>query len=151
MSKHKYICIYCGQVNCQCPLQKSEERLIADKARAIAGIEEKSFPVTMGGAGRTHKNPPLGLVPIELLRAVAQTRMEGDLKYEVGNWMAGDRSFFVDCLSHAIEHLIAVGRGDLTEDHLGHAATNIGFILWALANGKLTLEDFAQAAKILAG
>jgi hypothetical protein len=32
--------------------------------------------------------------------------------------------------------------------HLGHAACNIGFMLWALIMGKVTRRDFQRAAVI---
>ncbi len=104
-----------------------------------------------GGARRTGRKPPYSLVPIELMEAVALTRQEGDLKYQVGNWMRGDREFFVDCLSHAIQHLMDAP-SDPDEDmltHLGHAATNIGFILWAMKRDKVTREDFQNIAAVL--
>ena len=59
-----------------------------------------------GGARRSDRKPPFFLVPRELLEAVARTRLEGDRKYEPGNWRKGDKEFFVDCLSHAIQHLL---------------------------------------------
>ena len=53
--------------------------------------------------------------------------MEGDLKYGAGNWQKGNKEFFVDCLGHAIEHLMLFAWDDheSLETHLGHAATNI--------------------------
>jgi len=105
-----------------------------------------------GGARRSDRKPPYFLVPRELLEAVAWTRLEGDRKYEPGNWQRGDPEFFVDALSHAIEHLVNAP-WDETEDfrtHLGHAACNIAFILWALRRGIVSQQDFQQAAKLLA-
>jgi len=104
-----------------------------------------------GGTIRAAKKPPFFLVPIELLEAVAETRLHGDRKYKPGNWMQGDREFFVDCLSHAIKHLIDAP-WDNDEDfytHLGHAACNIAFILWARRRGKISHEDYQNAAAIL--
>jgi hypothetical protein len=102
-----------------------------------------------GGAKRGSRKPPYFLVPVELMEAVAWTRLEGDVEYEPGNWMDGDREFFVDCLGHAIEHLL-LAPFDYSEDHFGHAATNIGFILWAIKHGKVERSDFSNAAKLLA-
>ena len=65
--------------------------------------------------------------------------------------MQGDREFFVDCLSHAIKHLIDAP-WDNDEDfdtHLGHAATNIAFILWARRRGKISRSDYQNAATVL--
>src|SRR5215471_7836447 len=83
-----------------------------------------------GGTKRSGRRPAYHLVPKELMEAVADTRVEGDRKYAPGNWMKGDKEFFVDCLSHAIDHLMDCAWDDHEdlETHLGHAATNIGFI-----------------------
>lgn len=107
-----------------------------------------------GGAGRSERYVPLWLCPIELIQAVADTRLYGDQKYEPGNWQQGDKHFFVDCLSHAIQHLYDYAmppEGDQGgEYHLGHAATNISFVLWALKRGKIDRADFFNVAKLSA-
>ena len=103
-----------------------------------------------GGAQRCSRKAPFFLVPRELLEAVAWTRLEGDRKYAPGNWQKGDREFFVDCLSHAIQHLMDAPWEE-TEDfetHLAHAATNIAFILWAKRRGLVSREDFRQVAQL---
>jgi hypothetical protein len=103
-----------------------------------------------GGTKRSGRKPAYHFVMVELMQAVAKTRAEGDRKYAPGNWMKGSREFFVDCLGHAIEHLMLCVWDD-EEDmltHLGHAATNIGFILWALIRGKVTRRDFQRAAVV---
>jgi hypothetical protein len=110
-------------------------------------VRQGEAPVTI----RESRRPLYHLVPIELLEAVADTRAHGDLKYQPGNWKGGDRAFFLDCVNHAIEHLY--GATDMTSDedittHLGHAATNIAFMLWALKKGVLSREDFNNAAVI---
>jgi hypothetical protein len=114
---------------------------------------ERSTNFVEFGSGtiRTSKKSPFFLVPIELLEAVADTRLHGDRKYQPANWMRGDKEFFVDCLSHAIKHLIDAP-WDSDEDfdtHLGHAACNIAFILWAKRRGKISREDYQNAARIL--
>jgi hypothetical protein len=82
------------------------------------------------------------------MEEVAATRTEGDRKYGPNNWMRGSREFFVDCLGHAIDHLMdcAWDEKEPLETHLGHAATNIGFILWALKRGIITKADLQNAA-----
>lgn len=105
-----------------------------------------------GGAWRHDRKPPFFLVPRELLEAVAWTHLEGDRKYEPGNWKKGDSEFFVDCLSHAIQHLLDAPWEE-TEDfdtHLAHAACNIAFILWAKRRGVVSCEDFQQVARLSA-
>jgi hypothetical protein len=94
------------------------------------------------------------LVPRELLDLVAKTRAEGDRKYGAGNWKHGDRLFFVDCLSHAITHLMdAPGEedGEDFETHLAHAGCNIAFIAWALKRGIVKVQDFENAAELYGG
>src|SRR5215467_13124792 len=59
-----------------------------------------------GGTKRSGRKPPYHLVPVELMEAVAATRVDGDRRYAPGNWMQGSREFWVDCLGHAIEHLM---------------------------------------------
>ena len=58
----------------------------------------------------------------------------------------------MDCLSHAIQHLMDAPWEDAEEfdTHLGHAATNIAFILWAKRRGVVSREDFQQVARLLA-
>ncbi len=113
-----------------------------------------------GGGKRSSRKPPLSLCPIELVEAVAETRAEGDLKYDVGNWQKFEKEGWVDCLSHAIQHLLDMDKdmvwdsgeeveNEAIEVHLGHAATNIAFILWALRRGKVSREDFQNIARVL--
>src|SRR5262245_46631582 len=104
-----------------------------------------------GGTKRSSRKPQYHLVPVELMEAVADTRVEGDVKYGVGNWMQGSKEFFVDCLGHAIGHLMDCAWDD-EEDlktHLGHAATNIGFMLWALKRNKFNKTDLQNAAMVV--
>src|SRR5215469_282345 len=74
------------------------------KASIAAGIErEVESGVTFdSGAKRSGRKAPLFLVPKELLEEVAWARYEGDSKYKPGNWMQGNKEFFIDCLDHAI-------------------------------------------------
>jgi hypothetical protein len=85
------------------------------------------------------------------LEGVARTTEEGDRRYAPGNWMKGCKEFFVDCLGHAIEHFMLCAWDEEKDiwTHLSHTATNIAFILWALASeGKVTGRDFQRAAVI---
>ena len=114
------------------------------------GISQGIGATFEGGTKRSGRKPAYHFVMVELMEAVARTREEGDRKYAPGNWMKGSKEFFVDCLGHAIEHLMLCAWDDEESifTHFGHAATNIGFILWALARGKVTRRDFQRAAVI---
>jgi hypothetical protein len=116
----------------------------------LPGTSRDNGATFEGGTKRSGRKPAYHLVMIELMEAVARTREEGDRKYKPGNWMKGSKEFFVDCLGHAIEHLVLCV-WDEEEDlwtHLGHAATNIGFILWGMARGKVSRRDFQRAAVV---
>jgi hypothetical protein len=116
----------------------------------LPGTSRDTVATFDGGTKRGGRKPAYHLVPIELMEAVARTREEGDRKYAPGNWMKGSKEFFVDCLGHAIEHLVLCvwDEEESLWTHLGHAATNIGFILWALARGKVSRRDFQRAAVV---
>lgn len=104
-----------------------------------------------GGAMRSKRRPLYHLVPKELMEAVADARVAGDRRYAPNNWQSGDREFFIDCLSHAIDHLMDCpwDEEESLETHLGHAATNIAFLLWALKRGKVCKADLQIAALIV--
>lgn len=110
-----------------------------------------SMAATNGTALRASRMPPYHLVPIELLHAVAASRLRGDVTYAPGNWMHGDRLFFIDCINHTIEHLYRAVDCSDPEDievHFGNAATNIAFMLWALARGIIRRGEFMDFATI---
>ena len=121
----------------------------------MENMENQDNPAAVefaGGTKRSSRKPPYFLVPLELMELVGWTRFDGDARYQPGNWMKGDREFFIDCLSHAIEHCM-LAPFDEAEDfttHLGHAACNLAFIAWAVRRGKVTREDFVNAAQTLA-
>jgi hypothetical protein len=114
------------------------------------GTSQDTGATFEGGTKRSGRKPQYHLVPKELMAAVADTRVEGDRKYAPGNWMQGNKEFFVDCLGHAIEHLVECAWDDQEdlETHLGHAATNIAFMLWGLKRNKFTRTDLQNAALI---
>lgn len=115
--------------------------------------EENGMVSFEGGARRADRKPPLFLCPIELIEEVAKTRLEGDLKYEPGNWQSGDVEFFLGCNSHAITHLLEMVDTDNEEDiltHLGHAACNIAFMIWAVRRQKISRRDFLNFANFTA-
>ena len=61
--------------------------------------------------------PPIGL------RRLAETCAEGARKYGVNNWQKGIPAS--DLINHAIRHLYLYLAGDVSEDHLAHAAWNL--------------------------
>ena len=116
-------------------------------------LPKEKHTVFSGGAKRHDRKPLVFLVPRELLDLVAETRMRAELKYGFGNWKLGDRLFFVDCLSHAIIHLMdapSEAEGEDFRTHLAHAASNLAFIAWALDRGIVTVDDFRKAAELYA-
>jgi len=63
------------------------------------------------------------LIPSVGLRRVAETSAEGAAKYGENNWKKGIP--VSDLLNHAIRHIYMYLEGDVSEDHLGHAAWNL--------------------------
>jgi len=57
------------------------------------------------------------------LRRLAETCAEGARKYGVNNWQKGIPAS--DLINHAIRHLYLYLAGDVSEDHLAHAAWNL--------------------------
>ena len=57
------------------------------------------------------------------LRRLAETCAEGAKKYGVNNWQKGIPAS--DLINHAIRHLYLYLAGDVSEDHLAHAAWNL--------------------------
>ena len=62
----------------------------------------------------------------------------------------GQKDFFLDAWNHAFVHLQKFKEGDMSEDHLGHLASNAAFIVWAVQNGVVLQDDFS-APKQAAG
>jgi len=60
-------------------------------------------------------------------RAVAAAAAEGAQKYSDDNWTKGMPLSTI--INHTIAHLNSFRRGDCTEDHLGHAAINLMFLI----------------------
>ncbi len=91
------------------------------------------------GAKRGDLKPMYQLIPLAGLRRLAETLTEGHLKYDpslfVQNWKLGNVDFFGGCFDHALEHLYKFRAGETDEDHLGHAAANIFFLIWAQEEG----------------
>lgn len=91
------------------------------------------------GAKRSDLKPMYQLIPLAGLRRLAETLTEGHLRYDpslyVQNWKLGNEDFAAGCFDHAVEHLYKYRAGETDEDHLGHAAANLFFLMWFEENG----------------
>ena len=99
----------------------------------------RRFP---GGARRTDRKPRFDLIPFEFLESVAEVHTRGAARYGPYNWKRGQKDFFLDAWNHAFVHLQKFKEGDRSEDHLAHLACNVAFMVWAVKNGVVSLEDF---------
>ena len=82
------------------------------------------------------------MIPFEFLESVAEALTRGTAKYGPYNWKRGQKDFFLDAWNHAFVHLQKFKEGDRSEDHLAHLACNVAFMVWAVKNGVVSLEDF---------
>jgi hypothetical protein len=99
----------------------------------------RRFP---GGARRTDRKFRFDLIPFEFLESVAEALTAGAIEYGDYNWKRGQKDFFLDAWNHAFVHLEKFKEGDRSEDHLGHLACNVAFLIWAVKNGVVSQEDF---------
>lgn len=67
------------------------------------------------------------LISPHFLEAMAKTYAEGAAKYGDNNWLKGFPAS--DLLNHALRHINLWQTGDDSEDHLAHAAWNLGAII----------------------
>ena len=95
-----------------------------------------------GGAQRTDRKPRFDLIPFEFLESVADVLTEGAARYGRCNWKRGQKDFFLDPWNHAFVHLQKFKEGDRSEDHLGHLACNVAFMIWVVKNGIISQDDF---------
>lgn len=61
------------------------------------------------------------------MRSVAKVLAEGAPKYGEHNWRKGFK--FSDVINHLMQHVEKYRAGDTSEDHLGHAACNLMFLM----------------------
>ena len=99
----------------------------------------RRFP---GGARRTDRKPRFDLIPFEFLESVAEVLTRAAVKYGPYNWKRGQKDFFLDAWNHAFVHLQKFKEGDRSEDHLGHLACNVAFMVWAIKNRIISQDDF---------
>jgi hypothetical protein len=105
----------------------------------------------MGGAYRQHKTPAYRLIPSILLKWAGDAFREGAEKYNEGlwetNWKKGNQQFYAEAFDHVIEHLYKwwtlktdpamaeVLNYEKDENHLGHAAAGLGFLMYGEVMG----------------
>lgn len=66
------------------------------------------------------------LIPFAAVEALGRTLKEGAEKYGEYNWQKGIPAS--DLLNHALQHIYKYLDGDYSEDHIGHAMTNLAFL-----------------------
>ncbi len=103
------------------------------------------YPETASGAKRAEKVPFYRIIPYNMLKRMAEAFQEGHEKYSEGvfnsNWKKGDAQFYVEAFDHVQDHLhafytlandpaLADVMGLTTEDHLGHAACGLAFLMY---------------------
>lgn len=82
------------------------------------------------GAARSERKPRYDLVRLEFVTALAETLGEGAESYGDINWQLGGRDFARETYNHLFEHVMNIGAGDNSEDHISHAAANLMFLLF---------------------
>lgn len=87
------------------------------------------FKYESSKANRKESKPRYDLITPEFLKSIGDALALGAKNYGEGNWRKGDEAYGKDCCNHAIEHIIQFMNGDRSEDHLGHAAVNLMFIM----------------------
>ncbi len=91
--------------------------------------EVPDYSSPSSGAKRSEAKPRYDLITPEFLKSLGVTLSEGAVRYGENNWQKGDEAFGKDCCNHAVDHIIKFMNGDRSEDHLGHAAVNLMFIM----------------------
>src|SRR5439155_14372890 len=115
------------------------------KVRPRSQHTVRRFP---GGAGRTDRKPRFDLIPFEFLESIAEVLSAGAVKYGPYNWKRGRKDFFLDAWNHAFVHLQKFKEGDTSEDHLGHLACNVAFLVWAVKKGIISQDDFRCLGRV---
>lgn len=112
---------------------------------AIAGVG-KDAPTTTNATGGKQSHSPYraDLLPPHALLAVAAVLKHGADKYGANNWHA---ITVAENLNHAMVHILAHQAGDVSDEHLDHAATRL---LFALDQSRSGREAKLQAALAVA-
>lgn len=100
----------------------------------VAGLG-KDAPTTTNAAGGRQSATPYrcDLLPPFAVLAVAEVLAEGAAKYGERNW---HKITVGEHLNHALGHVFAALAGDLSDDHLEHAACRILFALDQRRSGR---------------
>ena len=126
------------------PLPAKEPAFAAELRSHRNSLDMASDPIELfaGGVRRSDRKPRFDLIPFEFLESVAEVLTRGAARYGPYNWKRGQKDFFLDAWNHAFVHLQKFKEGDRSEDHLAHLACNVAFMVWAVKNGVVSLEDF---------
>jgi len=93
----------------------------------IDGIGPDAPVIVTSGGGKHAASPyAFELVPPVALFEVARTLATGAKKYGIDNWRGVPIN---DQLGHALQHVYGYLAGDISDDHLAHAACRILFAL----------------------
>lgn len=117
------------------PLQLAEhERQYLEGLERLRELEEQKPGVLVNpeveenekGGKQSYLGCRFDLLPSTAIKKIAKTLHEGAVKYGDENWKLIDTKSH---LNHALGHIIAELEGDLSEDHLAHAATRLLFAI----------------------
>lgn len=115
------------------------------ESQAIAGVGKDSPTVTNAAGGKQSHSPyRADLLPPHALLAVSAVLSEGARKYGPNNW---HKISAADNLNHALVHILALQAGDVSDEHLEHAATRILFALDQVRSGREQKLQAASAEK----
>jgi hypothetical protein len=141
--------IYYNQPYKECP--KCNVGLVKIVSESKIAVKFKSHD--SGATRSTDKdNVAYHLISPIALKVLAQVLKEGGQKYGEYNWENGFP--VTDILNHAVGHIYDFLSGDRSEDHLGHAFTNLMFAihsmkLWPELNTDLRREGCLPAEKFV--
>jgi len=115
----------------------------------IDGIGPDAPVIVTSGGGKHAASPyAFELVPPVALFEVARTLADGARKYGIDNWRGVP---IADQLGHALQHVYGYLAGDVSDDHLAHAACRILFALELHEAGPRGLNDTKAAGTSGAG
>jgi hypothetical protein len=116
------------------PLRNDEQRALAAKVRAL---RDDPIETNADGGSQSVIEHTFGTMPLAALSALSRLQKLGDQKYGAHNWRSIPEH---DHINHAFSHMLGHCTGDLTEDHLLHAAWR----LLAALEVRLTKSTFYE-------